>query len=78
MKNGIHDVKVLRTNDEHYGLGASMNNALKYAWENGELALTMEDDWILQKELDLQYYVKVLCEDDNVALIRLCALNQNN
>lgn len=78
LKNGINDVKVLRTNDEHYGLGASMNNALKYAWENGELALTMEDDWILQKELDLQYYVKVLCEDDNVALIRLCALNQNN
>jgi hypothetical protein len=75
LKNGIHDVKVLRTNDEHYGLGASMNNALKYAWTNGELALTMEDDWILQKELDLSYYAKVLVEDEDTSLIRLCYID---
>jgi hypothetical protein len=75
LKNNINDVKVLKTNDKHYGLGASMNNALKYAWTNGELALTIEDDWILQKELDLSYYAKILLEDKNTSLIRLSFLD---
>lgn len=52
-----------------------MNNALKYAWTNGELALTIEDDWILQKELDLSYYAKILLEDKNTSLIRLSFLD---
>ena len=78
LKNNIRDVKVLRTDDEHYGLGASMNNALKYAWTNGDIVLTMEDDWILQKELDLTYYAKILREDENVSLIRLCYIDQRH
>ena len=78
LKNNIRDVKVLRTDDEHYGLGASMNNALKYAWTNGDIILTMEDDWILQKELDLTYYAKILREDENVSLIRLCYIDQRH
>ena len=78
LRNNIHNVKVLETNDEHYGLGASMNNALKYAWTNSDIVLTVEDDWILQRELDLTYYVKILEEDKNTSLIRLSYLDQRH
>jgi hypothetical protein len=52
-----------------------MNNALKYAWTNGDIALTIEDDWILERELDLTYFVNVLNNDKNVSLIRLGFMN---
>lgn len=52
-----------------------MNNALKYSWTNGDIALTVEDDWILQKKLDLTHFVKVLSGDSDVGMIRLCYLD---
>ena len=77
-KNNIYDVTILKTNPEKYGLGASLNNALKYAWKNGDLVLTVEDDWILERSLDLEYYSKILQEDCNLSMIRLAYLDDRH
>lgn len=74
---GIEEVHVEKTDESRYGLGASMNNGLKYAWNNSSIALTIEDDWILERELDLRPFVKQF-EDKRVRIVRLAQLSQKN
>ena len=68
---GIEDVKVLETDNERYGLGTALNNGLEYAWEESEFVLTVEDDWILERNLDLSPHVKMMLDDDTIGMIRL-------
>ena len=68
---GIEDPVVTRTNKEHWGLGASLNNALREAFKLADIVLTTEDDWYLQYDLDLKEFVDVLKDNRDVAAIRL-------
>ncbi len=77
-ENGIEDVKVCRSTPDSYGLGAALNKALKYSWENGNLSLTVEDDWILQRELDLKKYADVLLNDPDTSMVRLAYLDKRH
>lgn len=74
-KNGINEVHVEKTNKERYGLGASLNNGLIYAWTNSDIVLTTEDDWILEKELKLAHYVDIVNKSTDIAGIRLATMN---
>lgn len=48
-----------------------MNNGLRLAFKTSDVVLTVEDDWYLQKELDLRPYMKMFDIDDNIGCIRL-------
>ena len=69
-KNNIYDIKILYTDNKHYGLGASLNNGLRYAWTNSDIVLTTEDDMLLTSVLNLEKYVNILNNDTNVCGIR--------
>ena len=74
-KNGINEVHVEKTTKDRYGLGASLNNGLKYAWTNSDIVLTTEDDWILEKELKLAHYVDIINNNNDIGGIRLATMN---
>ena len=71
---GVKDVVATETDENHWGLGASLNNALEAAFRSCNVVLTTEDDWYLQKELDLAPLVKIVNENENIATIRLGAM----
>jgi len=75
-KNGVEDVNVCKSTSTRYGLGASMNQALDYAFGQSDFILTTEDDWILEKELDLSGMVRMMMTDSTIAMIRLAAINR--
>lgn len=53
------------------GVGHSMNTALQHVWELGwDLVIMMEDDWVLDKPMDLTPYVNTLLNHDRYGLIR--------
>ena len=68
--NGISDVHVEKTDNNRYGLGASLNNGIKYAMNFSDIFLLTEDDWYIEKELNLEKYVKYF-RSSNVSSIRL-------
>lgn len=68
---GVENVKICRTTSTHWGLGASMNNGLKEAYNIGPVVLTTEDDWMLTRDLDITNWVNVLLHNDNAGCIRL-------
>lgn len=70
---GIRDYVVTRTNDEKFGLGSSMNNGLKEAFKVSDIALTTEDDWMLQRNLNLIGPVNGLISS-KVSMIRLATV----
>ena len=74
-KNNISDVKVCKTDNNRYGLGASLNNGLMEAFKVSPIVLTTEDDWILEKELKLAYFVDLINRNEDIAAIRLATLN---
>lgn len=76
--NGIDDVVVTRTNGAKYGLGASLNNGLKYAWNNSDIVLTTEDDWYIEKDLDIINDVRVLLSNPDICMIRYGTLFVDN
>lgn len=68
---GVNDVNVTETDSEHWGLGASLNNALSAAFRLTDVVLTTEDDWYLQYDFDISECVDVLKSDTSVCTIRL-------
>lgn len=68
---GVNDVHVTETNEEHWGLGASLNNSLTAAFKLTDIVLTTEDDWYLQYDFDISKYVDVLKTREDVGAIRL-------
>lgn len=51
------------TNVMGRGLGASMNAGLQIAFQMSPVALRMEDDWVLQKPLEIGPWVDLMKED---------------
>ena len=70
--NGIVP-EISKTDKKRFGLGASLNNGLAKAFSFGDIVLTTEDDWILQKELCIDSHISMLLSN-NIAAIRLGAL----
>lgn len=68
---GIFDVIILKTDENRYGLGASLNNGLHNSFERSDIVLTTEDDWLLVKELNMDLYVKTITENKEIGGIRL-------
>lgn len=55
----------------HRGTGHNMNVALQEVWRvNGNLTLIMEDDWVLEKPLDVSPYVNALINHPEYGMIR--------
>ena len=72
---GVKDVYVTETDEEHWGLGASLNNALSAAFKWTNVVLTTEDDWYLQYDFDISEFVDTIKNDQTVGVIRLGAAN---
>lgn len=68
------DLYLTKTSDNCFGLGASLNNGLNWAFRISDVVLTTEDDWILEKQLNITECVKILISDKTLAGIRLAAL----
>jgi coenzyme F420-reducing hydrogenase beta subunit len=74
---GIFDVIILKTDEDRYGLGASLNNGLYNSFERSDIVLTTEDDWLLVKELNMDLYVKTIIENKEIGGIRLATSSYN-
>ena len=55
----------------HNELNYSMNATLKEAFKMSPVALRMEDDWIMEKDLDIGPWLDRMQEDEKVYFIRL-------
>ena len=73
-KNNILSVNICKTNNQHWGLGASMNNGLKYAFENGDIVLTTEDDWYLHDPFNIDEMIYLIDKNNDIAGIRIGAI----
>jgi hypothetical protein len=56
-----------------YGSGA--NRALEMAFRSGNLVLMLEDDWYLERPLDLWSYCCLLMERPDIGMVRMGYLN---
>lgn len=57
--------------NKRHGTGHNMNTALQHVWDiGGSLTLMMEDDWLLEKPMDLTPYVDVLTKHPEHGMIR--------
>ncbi len=57
--------------NQHKGTGHNMNVALQHVWNiGGNLTLMMEDDWLIEKPMDLTPYVNVLLNHPEHGMIR--------
>lgn len=60
------------------GVGHNMNWGLRRIWEMGaDLTLVLEDDWYLEKPLDMTPYVNLLMNNADIGMIRLGYLSYN-
>lgn len=66
-----HNIPHTILNTNRRGVGFAKNNALKLAFETSEIVLVTEDDWILQKPLNIYPHIKTLAEHSEVGIIRL-------
>lgn len=74
--NGVLEYSVERTTTARWGIGASMNNGLARSFSMSCLALTTEDDFLLEKEFDITGMVRIAMSDE-VAGIRLASVYTN-
>lgn len=74
-----HDIIpiIKRTNAKVNSLGAAMNNGLFEGFKYSNVVLTTEDDWILQKKLDITKHVLKLENSDAAAIRLACILNSH-
>ncbi len=56
---------------ERNGLGASLNQGLKTAFENSPLVLHLVDDTVLEDHCDLSPWARMLMDDEQVGAVRL-------
>ena len=57
--------------NHHKGTGHNMNVALQDVWRaGGNLTLMMEDDWVIEKPMDVDPYVRVLLDHPEYGMIR--------
>jgi hypothetical protein len=66
-----HVVTVGHSNAERAGYGGSYNLASQQTHSHHEILMPLEDDWRLERDLDLDPLVDTLLTDDRVECIRL-------
>lgn len=67
---------VLVNDSKRWGLGASMNNGLEAAFNMSDVCLRMEDDWMLDRPLDIGSWAS--CMDElSIGSIRLGMMFRN-
>lgn len=78
LKDAIGPTYRIETyNSDRKGVGHGMNYSLRKIYEICDLCLVMEDDWELEKPLDLSPYVRLLTNTDNYGLVRFGYLSAN-
>lgn len=55
--------------------GRDANIAWQAAQKIGRLTLFLEDDWVLNRELDIRPYADLLMDNDQIAMVRMGYLN---
>lgn len=58
--------------------GIGWNKGLGIAYQNSDYVMVLEDDWVLQKPLDIYPYIEMLSERDDVGMVRLGGLAVGN
>ncbi len=56
---------------ERHGVGASLNAGFKQAFQEGDFALYMVDDWQLKYQCDLEPWIQLMKEDPSIGMVRL-------
>lgn len=74
-QNNFTNYEIITCNDQHYGYGYVLNTALDKAYQYSDVALTMEDDWILLHEFNITPLVNFLLNSNEYVATRLCARN---
>lgn len=53
------------------GVGASLNNGFKTGFGYGDVCAYFVDDWVLDRDLDVTPWIRQLCEDGTIGIVRL-------
>jgi hypothetical protein len=70
LTNHAGDWLYQTTNVMGRGLGASMNAGLQTAFQLSDVVLRMEDDWVLQKPLEIGPWIDLM-KNDSIGAIRM-------
>lgn len=74
------DEKLIGYHSQRYSpnTGIGWNKGLGIAHQHSDFVLFLEDDWVLKTKLDIHPYVQLLCEREDVAMVRLGHLPVNS
>lgn len=75
----FNNYKIISCNNNNYGYGYVLNTALDDCYKYSDIALTMEDDWILYRKFDINpVYNFLLYNSHTYSGIRLCCSRLKN
>lgn len=58
--------------------GIGWNHGLQKAHQTADYVMLLEDDWVLEKPLDIRPYIWMLSEREDVGMVRLSGLAEGN
>jgi GT2 family glycosyltransferase len=61
--------------EKSYFAGQVWNHALGIAYQNSDFVLWLEDDWVMEEDLELAPYVRLLQEREDVGMVSFRILN---
>ena len=67
----VRDAEVIGMHSQRMGPGPSWNRAIEKALEVSDFWLHLEEDWTLNRELDVTPYIQLLTERTDVGMVRL-------
>lgn len=67
--------RIIGGHSDHISYGAGANLGLQKAFEFGSLALMLEDDWELHRDLDIWKYAALLMERPDIGMVRMGYIN---
>lgn len=69
------DHPVMGWHNDRISYGSGVNRGLQAAFQHGQLALMLEDDWELNRDFDIWRYCALLMERPDVGMVRMGYLN---
>lgn len=67
---GYHSERIRKPGQENtYYAGLGWNRALGISHQNSDFVLWLEDDWRLEKPLDLAPYIQVLMQNEDIGIV---------
>ena len=70
IKREFHYLDFTATITERKGWGANVNKAMVYCWNKSSYVFLIEDDYVAQREIDLERGVALLMADERIGAIR--------